>query len=50
MPKKYTHTAAFAHFGDGRQKEIPVPYVNGAYQLALDASLGTYWIVFRDAP
>ena len=42
--------AAYAHFGDGRQKEIPVPYENGAYQLNLDAGLGTYWIVFRDAP
>jgi hypothetical protein len=41
---------AFAHFGDGRRKKIPVPYENGAYRLALDASLGTYWIVFRDTP
>ena len=42
--------AAYAQFGDGRQKLIPVRYENGSYHLALDASLGTYWIAFRDAP
>lgn len=42
--------AAFASFGDGRQKPFPAPYENGAYHLNLDAGLGTYWIVFRDAP
>jgi hypothetical protein len=42
--------AAYAQFGDARQKQIQVPYKDGSYQLALDASLGTYWIVFRDAP
>ena len=41
--------AAYANFGDGRRKQIPVHYENGAYRLDLDAGLGTYWIVFRDA-
>lgn len=42
--------AAYAQFGDGRQRQIPAPFENGSYHLALDASLGTYWIAFRDRP
>jgi hypothetical protein len=42
--------SAYANSGDGRQKQIPVSYENGAYHLALEASLGTYWIVLRDGP
>ncbi|MDP1699409.1 MAG: hypothetical protein Q8L53_00410 [Aestuariivirga sp.] len=41
---------AHAQFGDGRQKQVPSRYENGSYHLALDASLGAYWIAFRDAP
>jgi hypothetical protein len=40
---------AYAHFGNGRRKQIPARYENGSYHLALDASLGTYWIAFQDA-
>jgi hypothetical protein len=42
--------AAYTQFGDGRQKQIQVPYENGRYQLLLDSSLGTYWILFRNSP
>ena len=41
---------AYAQFGDGRQKVIAAAYESGSYKLSLDASLGTYWIVLRDAP
>ncbi len=39
---------AYAAFGDGRLKPLSVRYGNGAYNLNLDATLGTYWIVLRD--
>ncbi|HUQ38278.1 MAG TPA: hypothetical protein VM144_18055 [Aestuariivirga sp.] len=42
--------AAYAQLGDGRQKRIHAPYENGAYNLVLDAELGTYWIAFRNSP
>ncbi|MBZ0262565.1 MAG: hypothetical protein K8F90_18435 [Hyphomicrobiales bacterium] len=41
---------AYAKFGNGRQKQIQVAYVDGSYRLSLDASLGTYWVAFQDAP